>query len=345
MNYHSHSCRSPLLMQSKHSLSWIHIKLLGTGTFGYVDHVRHSSEHTWEFARKTIKYNEKMDINGDLSATAIREISILKTLDHPNIIKLAHVEYNFDKKDFLSFFLEIFPIDLKRYIDACLSTERLSSKLIQSYTYQILCAIDYLHRRAIIHRDIKPSNIVIDFNGHLKLADFGLARRCRIPERALTHEVVTLWYRPPEILLNAPTYGMPLDIWGVGCVFAEMCLRRPLFRGECEIDQLLLIFRLFGTPSVVEWPDIANCLYYQANFPNFPINSIELSQLPILNADRQLLSDILIYNPQNRPTAKHLIEQHPYFNCQSILILEKPIQTIIDRAIRLQTENMKHIVI
>lgn len=82
-----------------------------------------------------------------------------------------------------------------------------------------------------------------DSLGHLKLTDFGLARRCRIPERTLTHEVVTLWYRPPEVLLNALTYGMPLDIWGAGCVFAEMCLHRPLFRGECEIDQLLLIFR------------------------------------------------------------------------------------------------------
>lgn len=85
--------------------------------------------------------------------------------------------------------------------------------------------------------------VLLESLGHLKLTDFGLARRCRIPERTLTHEVVTLWYRPPEVLLNALTYGMPLDIWGAGCVFAEMCLHRPLFRGECEIDQLLLIFR------------------------------------------------------------------------------------------------------
>lgn len=194
------------------------------GTFGYVDHVRHPIEQNWEFARKTIKHNEKMDANGDISATAIREISILKTLNHPNIIKwkielfdskiidvefffkfrLIRVEYNLEKKDFLSFFLEMFPTDLKRYMDACLSTERLSPKLIQvdkdknkssfyfqwicfskSYTYQILSAVDYLHRRAIvnrivcsfyfirfrifkIHRDIKPSNTVLNYDGKKK---------------------------------------------------------------------------------------------------------------------------------------------------------------------------------
>lgn len=243
MTYPYQPSSSTWPLDSIDSFPWIHIKLLGTGTFGYVDHIRHPIEQTLEFARKTIKHNEKMDANGDISATAIREISILKTLDHPNIIKLIRVEYNLSKKDFLSFVLEMFPIDLKRYMDACLLKERLSPNLIESYTHQILIGIDYLHRCAIIHRDIKPSNIVIDYDGHLKLTDFGLARRCRISERALTREVVTLWYRPPEILLNAPTYGMPLDIWGVGCVFGEMCLHRPLFRGECEIDQLLLIFR------------------------------------------------------------------------------------------------------
>ncbi|CAF1412311.1 unnamed protein product, partial [Adineta ricciae] len=139
------------------------------------------------------------------------------------------------------------------------------------------------------------------------------------------------------------TYGMPLDIWGVGCVFAEMCLHRPLFRGECEIDQLILIFRLLGTPSVVEWPDIANCLYYQTNFPNFPLNGVELSHLPMPNPCRQLLADTLVYNPQCRPTAKYLLENHQYFIDESPVSWEKPLRSIIDRAVRLQIENMKHL--
>src|SRR5690606_4234317 len=106
--------------------------------------------------------------------------------------------------------------------------------------------------------DLKPQNLLIDKNGVLKLADFGLARAFGVPVRTYTHEVITLWYRPPEILLGGKQYSTPVDIWSIGCIFAEMLSGEPLFPGDCEIDQLFRIFRALGTPNEETWPDVSN---------------------------------------------------------------------------------------
>lgn len=128
-----------------------------------------------------------------------------------------------------------------------------------------------------------------------------------------------------------------------------MTLREPLFRGECEIDQLLLIFRLLGTPTVTEWPEIAQCLYYQTGLPKFPLDGVQLSRLPMSQDCRQFLKDILIYNPKSRRTARQLLEEHEYL-AEAVLLtqstckqglLERPIRAVIDRAIRQQTESMR----
>lgn len=101
----------------------------------------------------------------------------------------------------------------------------------------------FCHQRRVLHRDLKPQNLLIDNNGNLKIADFGLARAFGIPVRAYTHEVVTLWYRAPEVLLGSPRYSCPVDIWSVGCIMAELITKKPLFQGDSEIDQLFRIFR------------------------------------------------------------------------------------------------------
>lgn len=330
---------------------WIPESTLGSGTYGVVECVRHINTRQ-RLARKTIKLTSKQEEENELPATAVREIAVLKSIQQENIIKLNHVAFepSFNSGcNHLCLYLEYLPIDLKRYMDALGPGERLNPKLVKSYSYQLLCAIECLHRHRILHRDLKPPNILIDHDGHLKLADFGLARQCHMPERTLTHEVVTLWYRPPEVLLNAPTYGTALDIWGFGCVFAEMTLREPLFRGECEIDQLLLIFRLLGTPTVSEWPEIAQCLYYQTGLPRFPLDGVQLSRLPISNECRQFLKDILIYNPKNRRTARQLLEEHEYLYDAPLfapspgkhLLFERPVRAVIDRAVRQQNESLR----
>ena len=114
---------------------------------------------------------------------------------------------------------------------------------LQSYMFQMIAGLNFCHARRILHRDLKPQNLLIDRSGALKLADFGLARAFGIPVRTYTHEVVTLWYRAPEILLGQQQYSTPVDMWSIGTIFAEMVMKQPLYPGDSEIDELFKIFR------------------------------------------------------------------------------------------------------
>lgn len=118
----------------------------------------------------------------------------------------------------------------------------LPQETVKKFTYQILQATAYCHAHRVMHRDLKPQNLLIDKDGNVKLADFGLARAFGLPVKTYTHEVVTLWYRAPEILLGCKEYSTPIDIWSIGCIFAEMAQRKALFIGDSEIDQIFKIF-------------------------------------------------------------------------------------------------------
>ena len=115
--------------------------------------------------------------------------------------------------------------------------------------FQLLQGLAYCHSHRVIHRDLKPQNLLVTNDGVIKLADFGLARAVTIPSRCYTHEVVTMWYRSPEVLMGTKFYTTGIDIWSLGCIFAEMTTCEALFRGESEIDQLFKIFRVLGTPN------------------------------------------------------------------------------------------------
>ena len=135
---------------------------------------------------------------------------------------------------------------------------------VQSYLKQLLLGIAYCHSHRVLHRDLKPQNLLIDRNNNaLKLADFGLARAFGIPIRTYTHEVVTLWYRAPEILLGSKHYSTPVDVWSIGCIFSEMSNQRPLFPGDSEIDQLYKIFQMLGTPDEENWPEVSHLPDYK----------------------------------------------------------------------------------
>ena len=174
-----------------------------------------------------------------IPSTAIREIALLKELQHENIVKLHDVIHT-DKK--LTLVFEFLDQDLKKLLDNS-GEEGLDEKTVKSFLYQLLNGIAHCHKNRVLHRDLKPQNLLISGNGVLKLADFGLARAFGIPVKNYTHEVVTLWYRAPDILMGSKKYSTSVDIWSVGCIFAELVNKKPLFAGASEEDQLDKIFK------------------------------------------------------------------------------------------------------
>lgn len=243
-------------------------------------------------------------------STAIREISLLKELRHENVVSLLEVIHQ-ETKLYLVF--EYLDLDLKKHMDSSphISNDRM---VIKGYVYQLCAGIAFCHAHRVLHRDLKPQNLLIDKSTNkLKLADFGLARAFGIPVRAYTHEVVTLWYRAPEILLGVRHYSTPVDVWSIGCIFAEMINHGPLFAGDSEIDELFKIFQVLGTPTEETWPNVSELPDYQEGFPKWSAKPWE-SLCPALDEDGvDLLRQMLQYVPERRITAKAAM-QHPYFD-------------------------------
>jgi len=209
---------------------------------------------------------------------------------------------------------EFLAMDLKKYMDTNVPKDgQMDAKLTKSYTYQLLQGMLFCHQRRVLHRDMKPQNLLIDKNGCIKIADFGLARAFGIPVRVYTHEVVTLWYRAPEVLLGSPKYSCPIDIWSIGTIFAEMVNRRPLFQGDSEIDQLFRIFRVLRTPTEELWPGVTQLPDFKASFPNWATMNLKSSMKKLEPAGLDLLEATLVYDPSKRISAKKAL-LHPYFD-------------------------------
>jgi cyclin-dependent kinase len=172
----------------------------------------------------------------------------LKELQHPNIVRLYDVVHTERK---LTLVFEFLDQDLKKYLDVCDSG--LDLPILQSFLYQLLTGVAYCHHHRVLHRDLKPPNLLINREGQLKLADFGLARAFGIPVRSYTHEVVTLWYRAPDVLLGSRKYSTPVDIWSVGCIFAEMANGRCVFRfsmGDARCDVIFAFYHVMSIRGV-----------------------------------------------------------------------------------------------
>ncbi|XP_064967549.1 probable serine/threonine-protein kinase At1g54610 [Musa acuminata AAA Group] len=233
-----------------------------------------------------------------------REIMILQKLDHPNVIKLeglatSRMHYS------LYLVFDYMRSDLARVISR--SDARLTEPQVKCYMRQILSGLQHCHERGILHRDIKGSNLLIDKNGVLKIADFGLANFYNPNKKcSLTSRVVTLWYRAPELLLGTTDYGVGIDLWSAGCLLAEMFVGKPIMPGRNEVEQLYKIFKLCGSPSEDYWRKLKLATIFQPPPPYKP--SIVETFGDFSSSALSLLMVLLALDPSNRGTAASALQ-------------------------------------
>jgi serine/threonine protein kinase len=234
----------------------------------------------------------------------IREIAALRKLEgHPNVIKLLEVGH---QPRYLAF--EWIHQDLSRYVRE-FQNRAIPCSTIKSIMKQLLTGVAHCHSLRLMHRDLKLQNILIDQQGQVKIADFGMATFADRP--TLTLEVTTLWYRAPELLLGAARYGRVIDMWSMGCIFAEICNRDALFPGDSQVGQIMEIFQRLGTPTERVWPGLEfHLTYFNPDFPKFPGRGIRATDLDLEGKD--LLRQMLTYDPRRRIRA-HQALKHAYF--------------------------------
>ncbi|XP_065067371.1 cyclin-dependent kinase 5 homolog isoform X1 [Rhopilema esculentum] len=240
--------------------------------------------------------------------TAIREVSLLKDLKHANIVTLHDIVHT-PKSMMLVF--EYLDRDLKSYMDESNGILNLSN--VKLFLFQLLRGLNYCHKRKVLHRDLKPQNLLINQKGELKLADFGLARAKSVPTKTYSNEVVTLWYRPPDVLLGSTEYDASIDMWGVGCIFYEMVSGRPMFPGSTAENELILIFKMLGTPNEASWPGVtSNPDFVNGHFPIYRPEQLH-NYIPRMdNEGLDLLKQFIVYEPSMRASACEAM-LHRYF--------------------------------
>ncbi|KAJ8485271.1 hypothetical protein OPV22_017756 [Ensete ventricosum] len=290
------------------------LEKVGEGTYGKVYKAKDKATGQLVALKKT---RLEMDEEG-IPRTSLREISLLQLLSRSiYIVRLLNVEQVKENgKPILYLVFEYVDTDLKKFIDSYLrgsNPRPIPSPVIQSFLYQLCKGVAHCHGHGVLHRDLKPQNLLVDKEkGILKIADLGLGRAFSIPLKSYTHEIITLWYRAPEVLLGTTHYSTGVDMWSIGCIFAEMVRRQLLFPGDSELQQLLHIFRLLGTPTEEQWPGLG-LLRDWHEYPQWKPQNLA-SAVPALEPEGvDLLSKMLQYDPAKRISAKAAME-HPYFD-------------------------------
>ncbi|KAM9346682.1 cyclin-dependent kinase 6 [Symphorus nematophorus] len=282
---------------------------VGEGAYGKVYKAREVGQKQRFLAVK------KFNIHGDSSETGIpafmiREVALLRKMgcfNHPNVVKLLDASAIAVGRSLdLTLVLEYIDQDLSTYLSK-VPASGLSQDCIKDVMQQLLQGLDFLHMNMVVHRDLKPDNILVSSRGEVKIADFGLARIYTF-NIALTPGVVTLWYRAPEVLLNSG-YMSSVDMWSAGCIFAELFLLRPLFKGYTEVQQLQKIFEVIGLPSEDDWPKDSPIPYSVSWGPNGSWTKLLHNMGPDEN---DLLCQCLAFRPSSRISAAKALA-HSFF--------------------------------
>ncbi|CAM9517397.1 unnamed protein product, partial [Phaeothamnion confervicola] len=255
----------------------------------------------------------------------LRELAVLRRMNHPHVAALRAVNL---RQHRLRLFFDFLPLTLHDFLnphgaDRADGGVPLPPRHVRRLLHQLLEAVAHCHGRGVIHRNLKPKHLLMRpgpsaadplEGAALQLSDFALVRLTGCLPRTYTSEVVTLWYRPPEILMGLRNYGPSVDIWSVGCIFAEMCHGHALFTGLSEIDQLFQIYHRLATPTAETWPGFTELPHYSQAFPDWERRhpSRVFPKLGAGDAGLDLLMRMLAYDPRRRITAREAL-RHPYF--------------------------------
>ncbi|KAI4460891.1 cell division protein kinase [Holotrichia oblita] len=279
------------------------------GTYGVVYRAR--DRRTEEIvALKRLKMEKEKE---GFPITSLREINTLLKGQHPNIVTVREIVVgsNMDKIFIVMDYVEH---DLKSLMETMRHKKQMFTPgEVKCLLKQLLAAVAHLHDNWILHRDLKTSNLLLSHKGILKVGDFGLAREYGSPLKAYTPIVVTLWYRAPELLLCTKEYSTPIDMWSVGCIFAELLLMNALFPGKSEVDQLNRVFKDLGTPNEKIWPGFKQLPAVQKmKFTEYPVSNLRARFSMLTELGIALLCKFLTYDPQQRITAEDAMK-HTYF--------------------------------
>lgn len=286
------------------------VQQVGEGTYGKV--YKAQNEVTGEsVAIKRLRLETERE---GFPITAMREIKLLQSFEHPNIVGLLEMMVEYNQITMIFDYLNHDLTGLLTLPDLLL-TEGHRKMIFQ----QLMTGLDYLHKMRVIHRDIKGSNILLNSDGILKIADFGLARNMKVLRDGespdYTNRVITIWYRPPELLMGSTDYGREVDIWGVGCLLIELYTKLAIFQGAEEISQLYKIYEVMGTPSAESWPGIENLPWFEMLKPQIKRSSrFEKDYKSLMTEDSfDLATKLLLLHPARRLTADDALK-HPYFH-------------------------------
>ena len=284
--------------------------VVGSGTYGKVFKAIHVYTKSL-VALKKIRMEGERD---GFPVTAVREIKLLQSLRHDNVVSLQEVMV--EKNDCFMVF-EYLSHDLTGLLNH--PTFKLDHSHKKHLAKQLFEGLDHLHRRGVLHRDIKAANILISSAGQLKLADFGLARFfAKRRQLDYTNRVITIWYRPPELLLGETQYGPAVDIWSAACVMIEIFTKHAIFPGDGgEINQLDKLYNVLGTPTKSEWPGLVEMAWFELLRPTERKLNVfaEKYRERLTPAAFELLQAMFLYDPAKRPTASDVLE-HPYFTTE-----------------------------